>query len=208
MRLDVRIRTALSCGSGVHGRPRHHRRNRQQEPAGDRLRVRQTLLEDPQAVLRTAAWYTKPGAVVHRVCDHPAQNIALQKQITDVQTQQFLPPECDHSTIEEQLETLKQELQEASRIPRMVRTDEDLRQVPDGMTRDARQSGEEVRALRTQLANARFVAAPVAPTPPQQPYTEDRRFPTPRIFRIGLSSVDRLGCSTPNVHTTQARQLS
>jgi len=35
---DVRIRTARSGGSGVSGRPGHHRRNCQQEPAGDRLR--------------------------------------------------------------------------------------------------------------------------------------------------------------------------
>ena len=34
---DVRIRTTRPRGSGAHGRPGHRRRNRQQEPAGDRL---------------------------------------------------------------------------------------------------------------------------------------------------------------------------
>ena len=36
IRCDVRFRTAQSGGSGVCGRPGHHRQNRQQEPDGDR----------------------------------------------------------------------------------------------------------------------------------------------------------------------------
>jgi len=87
---------------------------------------RQILLEEAQEVLRRVAPYTEPAAMVQRVCDHPAQIIMLQKQITDLQTQQFLPPECDHSTFEQQLETLRQELEEARRIRRTVETDEDL----------------------------------------------------------------------------------
>jgi len=51
----------------------------------------------------------------------------------------------------------------------MAGTDEDLRQELDDMTRDARQPGEEVRALMTQLANALSLAVRVAPTPPQEP---------------------------------------
>jgi len=78
------------------------------------------------------------------VRDYPVEIIALQKQITDLQTQQFLPPECDHSSFEQQPESLSQGLEEARRIPRTVGTDEDLRQELDDMTRDARQSGEEV----------------------------------------------------------------
>jgi len=34
---DVRIRTAQPGGSGVCGRPGHHRRNSEQKPAGDRF---------------------------------------------------------------------------------------------------------------------------------------------------------------------------
>jgi len=37
IRCDVRIRTARSGGPGVCARPGHHRRNRQQEPVGNRL---------------------------------------------------------------------------------------------------------------------------------------------------------------------------
>jgi len=129
---------------------------------------RQAVLEEAQKVLTRVAEYNEPAAMVQRVCDHPAQIVALQKQITDLQTQQFLPPECDHSTFEQLLVTLRQELQVAWRTPRTVGTDEDLRQEPDDMTQDARQSVEEVEALRTQLANALSLAARVAPTPPQQ----------------------------------------
>jgi len=64
---------------------------------------RQAMLEEAQQVLRRVAQYTKPVAMVQRLCDPPAQIIALQKQITDPQTQQFLPPECDHSTFEHPL---------------------------------------------------------------------------------------------------------
>ena len=81
---------------------------------------RQAVLEDAQEVLRRVAQYTEPAAVVQMVCDHLAQIIALQKQITVLQTEQFLPPEWDHSTLEQQWETLRQELEQARRITRMV----------------------------------------------------------------------------------------
>jgi hypothetical protein len=45
------------------------------------------------------------------------------------------------------------------------------------MTRDARQSGEEVRGLRTQLANALTLAALAAPAAPQAPEGRGQKFP-------------------------------
>jgi len=138
---------------------------------------RQTLLGEAQELLSRVAWYTEPVAIVRRVCDHPTQIIALQNHFTDLQTQQFLPPECDHSTFEQPLESLRQELAEARRVPRTAGTDEDLRQEQDEMTRDARRSGEEVRALRTLLANALSVAAHISPTSPQQPEDRGQKFP-------------------------------
>ena len=68
-------------------------------------------------------------------------------------------------------------MEEARKIPRTVGMDEDLRQELDDMTRDARTSGAEVRALRMQLANALSLVALVAPTPPQQPKDYGQRFP-------------------------------
>jgi len=105
---------------------------------------RQTQLEDAQQVLRRVARYTEPTPMVQRVRDHLVQIIAFQKQITDLPTQQFLPPECDHSTFKQQLETLRQEPEEGRRVPRMAGTDEDLQQELDNMTRDTSQWGEEV----------------------------------------------------------------
>ena len=107
---------------------------------------RQTLLEEALGVLRRVAQYTELAAMVQRVCDHPALIIELQNQITDLQTQLVLPAECDHSMFEQQLETLRQELEEARRIPRTVGADHDLRHELDDMTWDARQSEEEVHA--------------------------------------------------------------
>jgi len=138
---------------------------------------RKAMLEEAQDVLSRVAQYTEPAAMVQRVCDHPAQIIALQKQITDLQTQQLLPPDCNHSTFEQQLETLRQKLEEARRTPRRVGMNEDLRKELDTMTRDARRSGEEVGALRTQLADALSLTAWVAPTPPQQYENRGRKFP-------------------------------
>ena len=138
---------------------------------------RQTLLEEAQEGLKRVAQYTEPVAMVQRVCDHPAQIFALQKQITDLQTQQFLPAECDHSTLKQRLETSKLELEEARSVPRPAGTDEDLQQKLDDMSRDARKSAEDVRASRTQLANVLFLPAWIAPTPPQQPEDQRQKFP-------------------------------
>jgi len=52
---------------------------------------RQTLLEDAQGMLWILWEYIEHTAVVQRVCDHPAQTIALQKQITDLESHQFMP---------------------------------------------------------------------------------------------------------------------
>jgi len=82
------------------------------------FRERQTLLEDAHEVLRRVAEYTEPTATVQMVCNHPTHIISLQKPITDVQSQQSLPPQCDHSTFEQQLERLRQQLEDARRTPR------------------------------------------------------------------------------------------
>ena len=105
---------------------------------------RQAVLEEAQEVLSRVAQSTECTAMVQRVCDHPAQIIASQMQITDLQSQHFLPPDCDHSTFEQQLETLRQGLEDCRRTPRTVGTDENPRQDLDHMTQDAIQWGEEV----------------------------------------------------------------
>jgi hypothetical protein len=56
-------------------------------------------------------------------------------------------------------------------------TTQDLRQDLADMTRDAQDSGEEVRGLRTQLANALTLAARAAPAAPQGPEDRGQKFP-------------------------------
>jgi len=48
---------------------------------------RQTMLERDQDVLWRVVQYTEPASLVQKVWDHPAQMIALQKQITNLQSQ-------------------------------------------------------------------------------------------------------------------------
>jgi len=177
IRCDVRIRTAWLGGSAVCSRPAHHRRNGQQHPAGNRLRGETSLLDESQEVLGRVVEFTEPAAMVQRVCDLPTQMIALQKQITDLQSQQLLPPRCDHLTFEQQLEPLRQKLEEARRTPRTGSTDNELWQELDDMTRDTRQSGEKVRALRTHFVNALSLAAWLALSPPQWPEDRGQKFP-------------------------------
>jgi len=130
-----------------------------------------------QEVLMRVAQYSQPIREVQMICEHLQQIIDLQRQITDLQTKQFLPPQCDHSELEQQIQTLRNKRDEALRRPSAPGTSEDLQQELDDMTRDARQSGEEVRGLRMQLANALTLAARAVPAAPQAPEERGQKFP-------------------------------
>jgi hypothetical protein len=130
-----------------------------------------------QEVLMRVAQYSQPIREVQMVCEHPQQIIDLQQQITDLQTKQFLSPLCDHTDLEQQIQILRNERDEALRRPADSGTYGELRQELDEMIRDARQSGEEVRGLRTQLANALTLAARAAPAAPQDPEDRGQKFP-------------------------------
>jgi len=52
-------------------------------------------LTTTQEVLRRVAQYSQPIREEQLVCDHPQQIIDVQRQITDLQTKQFLHPQCD-----------------------------------------------------------------------------------------------------------------
>jgi hypothetical protein len=59
-----------------------------------------------QEVMMGIAQYSQPVRTVQVVCDHLSLTIALQLQVTDLQTQWFLPPSCDHTTFEQQIQQL------------------------------------------------------------------------------------------------------
>jgi hypothetical protein len=77
----------------------------------------------------------------------------------DNKSQQFLPPQCDHTDIESQMQRLTTEQDEAWLRPVRPETDEMRREEFLVMTRDAGQSTEKVRGLRTQLAHALILTA-------------------------------------------------
>jgi len=58
-------------------------------------------LRHSEAVLLLVTQYTKPVGLEQRVCDHPADIIKLQKDITDIQRRQFLATEGDHTKREQ-----------------------------------------------------------------------------------------------------------
>jgi hypothetical protein len=130
-----------------------------------------------QEVMMRIAQYSQPVRTIQAVCDHQSQIPALQKQLTDLQTKQFLPPSCHHTAFEQQIQQLKNDLDEAHRTPRTAGTDEDIRRELEDMTWDAREASAEAASLRTQLANPLSLAARVAPTPPQQPEDRGHKFP-------------------------------
>jgi hypothetical protein len=52
--------------------------------------------------------------------------IDLQRQITDLQTKQFLPPQFDHTELEQRVQSLTNEGDEARRRPAAPGTNEEL----------------------------------------------------------------------------------
>jgi len=128
-----------------------------------------------QEVLLLVAQYTEPGDRVQRVCDHPAQIIKLQKEITDLKSEQFIPLQCDHTEIENQIRVLREEQVEGRSGLAAPGTDEELRQERADMSQDAQQSGKEVHGLKMQLVNAFTVEAREAPATPQAPEDRDQK---------------------------------
>jgi len=141
-----------------------------------RLRLRRAE-RGVQTDFMVVAEYSQPFREVLMVCDHPQQIIDLEQQVTDLQTKQFLPPQCDRTKLQQQIQTLTNEWDEAWKRPTAAGTNQELQQVLNVMTRDARQSGEEVQGLMMQLANALALAARAAPAAPQAPEDRGPKFP-------------------------------
>jgi hypothetical protein len=72
------------------------------------------------------------------MCNHPAQIIKLQKEITDLKSQQFLHAAGDHTEIENQIWALRKELDDARRRPATQGTDDKLQYELADMTQDTR----------------------------------------------------------------------
>jgi hypothetical protein len=52
----------------------------------------QVMVTELQGELRLVIQYTEPVSTIQTVCDHQAQIIALQKEITNLKLPRFLPP--------------------------------------------------------------------------------------------------------------------
>jgi hypothetical protein len=149
-----------------------------------------------QEVLMRVAQYFQPVREIQMVCDHPSQIIALQKHVTDLQMKQFLPASCDYTPFEQQIQQLRNDLDDTRRTPRTAGTDEEIRQELDEITRDAQVASAEASSLRTQIANALSLAARLAPTPPQGPEERGQKFPDSPDFS-GLARTQSRGWTAP-----------
>lgn len=104
----------------------------------------QSILQDVYEVPRKVAGYIKPASMLQRVCDHPAQKIALQAEITKLKIQDFHLPMCNHTEIVNRIPSLINKREEARRIPTATGTDKKLCEELAVMTQDAQKSGKEV----------------------------------------------------------------
>jgi hypothetical protein len=62
-----------------------------------RFDMRNEAFAQTQEVLMRVAKYSQPIREVQMECNHQQLIIDLQQQIRDLQTKQFLPPQCDHT---------------------------------------------------------------------------------------------------------------
>jgi hypothetical protein len=111
------------------------------------------------------------------VCDHPLQIIDLQRQIPDLQMKMFLHLQCDHTGLEQRIQTLPHKREEDRIRPAAPGTEEELRQELAEMTQAAQQSAEEVSGVRMQLANALMLAGRAALVAPQAQEGKGQEFP-------------------------------
>jgi len=114
-----------------------------------------------------AAQYSQPIREVQMVCNYPQRIINLQCQVTDLQMKQFQLPQGDHTELEQQIQVLTNEQDEARCRAATPGAHEELQPEVADMTQNAQQSGEEVRGFRTQLTNALTLAARVSPKAPE-----------------------------------------
>jgi hypothetical protein len=105
--------------------------------------------EQTQYVLIRVAQYSQPIGEVQMVFNHPNQVVDLHGQITHLQSKQFLAPQCDQTTLEQQIQTVTNEWDEARMRPAAPGKDAEPRQELAYLTQDTQQAVEEVCGLRT-----------------------------------------------------------
>jgi len=90
-----------------------------------------------EVVLMRVVQFSQKIQEVQMVCDQLQQIINLRRQITDLQTKQFMHHQCDHTGLEQQIQTLMKERDKARMGPALAGTDEDLPEELAEMTRVA-----------------------------------------------------------------------
>jgi len=200
---DVRMRTARSGSSGVRGWPGHHRRNPQQEPAGDRH------WGETDTAQRSIGG-TEASCAVYRTRSHGTEGV--------------WSPGTNHRTTEANYTPADGTVPTPRMRPLDILTNAGNFEAGTGGSQENPQDGRN--GWRPTTGTGRFdtwlqtigrgrltledtvsqcailtgLGSPDSPPATRRPRTAVSRLP--RLFRIRSSSVDRLGCSTLDHHTT------
>jgi len=160
--IDVTIRTARPGGHFVLGWSGHHKSTWQHEATGhglrgetDDARYSTTGAEECGTASRTRELRTEG------LRSSSTDNLIIEPDHRPT-GRAASAPQCDHTEMETRIQVLTTEQDTPRRRPAAPRTDEELWERLQVMTRNAQQSREEVHGLRTQLANAATLAARAA----------------------------------------------
>jgi len=209
IRCDVRFRTTRLGGSGVRGRAGHYTSNRQQVPAGDRLRGEADLA-------RRSPGGVEECRVVYRARDDGAEGVWSPHTDNCI-------TETDHRPAHAAVST--------SRVrPLDVRPTTGNIEAAAGGSKEGSQDGRNgqrpttgtgrhdtrrqtvgggSRSFEDAVSQCALLSGPGSSN--SSPATRRQRIVVsrlPGLFRIGSRSVEGLDSLTPHGHTTQTRQLS
>jgi len=206
---DVRIRTAWPGGSGVHGWPGHHRRNRPQKPAGDRRQGETDLTgRSTGGAKEKSRWYWIRGYGTECVWSPSTYNRITEADhgpaITTVPVSAVRP--FDIRTTVEGIETRagwSQVNSESGRNGQRALTGVGRYDVRRSTIRTGSPSCEDAV---TQCSVLSSLGSPDSPPATGRPRTEDSWLPG--LLRVTMNSVERLHCSTLDGYMTQALLLS
>jgi len=209
IRCEVRFGTAWSGASGVRGRPGHHRRNRQQEPDRDRLRG-----ETGRAGRGTGC--AKESSTVHRTRGNGTEGV--QSPGTDHHPTETNDGPANITVLTPGMRSLDVRTTAGNieaRAGENQENPEDARYRRRPTTRTGcYDTGRQTIGGRSPSVEDAVNECPIlsgpgslnSPPPIRRPRTEVSRLPG--LLRNGSNSIQRLDCTTPDGHTTNARQLS
>jgi len=208
IRCDVRIRTAQSGSSGVCGRPGHHSRNRQQEPAGDRL-------QGETNTARRSTGGAEESCAEHRTRGHGREGVRSPSPDNRITETDHRPADRTSPTSTMWSFNIRTTAADID-----AGTGGSQENSEDGRHRRRHTTGTGCNDMGRQTVDrwspsfedavsqcAIIIGSGSSNSPPatRRPRTEVSQLPG--HFHIVSSSVERLHCSSPDSQTMQTREV-